>query len=316
MQIPSVNLSSYQNNPNWAFNNKQKGFIASCFSLGSTASGVVRACSSKDSKVYEVSNLLEKIFYSVSNWLQYLLFERKDDVLGDDEEKRPLAGKVGEITTFQEKYVNPIAKPLSTLLNANQQEGLNDALSFPDAFYWKIRFALEKINLEDFKLVPNFLRDIFNKEVNVTDKKRSTNEISKIVTAMFAFIGTLCIGAFTPVKVVLKLIDKESKIINLLTAIGKATIEIPYFFKFTLPLLWEAVITKDKKCHAVFGVGTAANIMNTALPVVELIPKQNNFLMKFCELYKSLTSNLLSLFFALRRNHLGSEWLKINSEYQ
>ena len=132
-RVEQVN-HKYQNNKSWAIQNKEKGFWASCLSTGSTVSGLVKACSSKDSKIYTVSNFCEKVFYSFSNCLQYFLFGRKDDVIGDDEEKRPLAGTVGKVASFQEKYINPIVKPALVLLKANQQEGLNDAFGRPILF--------------------------------------------------------------------------------------------------------------------------------------------------------------------------------------
>lgn len=306
-----VNPPDYQNNPNWAIHNKRKGLLATCLSTGSAIAGTVKACSSEDSKSYKISNFLEKLCYSVSNFIQYLLFSRDDDVLGDDKRNNSLACNVGKVASVIEK-VNPIIKPASTLLDANLQEGLNDSCNFFDSFYWKIRFACEQINFKDFKLIPNFIKNIFSKEIKIEEKKNMTNEIAKIITPLLASVGALCIGAFTPVKIVLKLIDGDSKIINALAAVGKFAINIPYFFKFTLPILWQALITKDKKAHLAFSVGATANAMNVALPLIEVLPDSNNFLIKFCKTWKSLASNLGMIFFPLRRNYLGENWIETN----
>ena len=195
-RVEQVN-HKYQNNKSWAIQNKKKGFWASCLSTGSTVSGLVKACSTKDSKIYTVSNFFEKVFYSLSNCLQYLLFGRKDDVLGDDEEKRPLAGKVGEIASFQEKYINPIVKPALVLLKANQQEGLNDAFNFLDAFYWKIRFALEKIQWDKVKLIPINIKRLFDPTTQLVDKEGKTKSIGETIAPVFGWIGTFCIGIFS-----------------------------------------------------------------------------------------------------------------------
>ena len=314
MHVNPINPSSYQNNKSWAIANKSKGFIASCFSIGSTVSGVTKACSSKDSKVYKISNFFEKVFYAVSNCLQYFLFGRKDDVVGDDEEKRPIAAKIGKVATFQEKYINPIVKPASVLLNANQQEGLNDALNFLDSFYWKVRFALEKIQWEKLRLIPVNIKQLLDSKVNVLDKDKTTKIIGEILAPICGWVGTVCIGIFNPIKACLKFFDRENKIINCLAYVGKAAINIPYFFKFTLPMFWKGLATQDKKFHGAFVVGTASNVMNVALPVIELLPKENSFINKFLEVYKSLTSNLSMVFFPLRRNCLGDDWLKRNEQ--
>lgn len=313
----SINVNynnGYQDNPHWAFHNKQKGFIATCFSAGSTASGLVKACSSKDSKVYKVSNFLEKFLYSASNCLQYLLFGRKDDVLGDDEEKRPLAAKVGKVATFQEKYINPFAKPALVLLDTNQQDSLNDALNFFDVFYWKIRFALEKIQWNKIKLIPANIQQLFDPKIQTQDKDKITKMIGEIIAPIFGWIGTVCIGIFTPIKAGLKFFNIESKVINCLTYIGKAAINIPYFFKFTLPMFWKGLITKDKKFHAAFAVGTASNILNIGLPVIELLPTDSQVAETFSKIYKSLAGNLAMLFFPLRRNSLGEDWINTHTK--
>src|SRR3989338_6334411 len=265
-RVEQVN-HKYQNNKSWAIQNKEKGFWASCLSTGSTVSGLVKACSSKDSKIYTVSNFCEKVFYSFSNCLQYFLFGRKDDVIGDDEEKRPLAGTVGKVASFQEKYINPIVKPALILLESNKQESLNDALNFLDAFYWKIRFALGKIQWDKVKLIPKTMQELIKKDTSITSKDKKTIRIGETIAPIFGWIGTFCIGIFSPIKACLKFFDKENKIINCLAYLGKAAINIPYFFKFSLPMFWKGLITKDKKFHGVFAVGAVSNALNIGLPL-------------------------------------------------
>ena len=187
-RVEKVN-HKYQNNKSWAIQNKEKGFWASCLSTGSTVSGLVKACSSKDSKIYAVSNFCEKVFYSFSNCLQYFLFGRKDDVIGDDEEKRPLAGTVGKVASFQEKYINPIVKPALILLESNKQESLNDALNFLDAFYWKIRFALGKIQWDKVKLIPKTMQELIKKDTSITSKDKKTIRIGETIAPIFGWIG-------------------------------------------------------------------------------------------------------------------------------
>ncbi len=111
-------------------------------------------------------------------------------------------------------------------------------------------------------------------------------------------------------KIFLNLIDKGNRIINSLGACGKSVINLLYFFKFTLEFLWKGIIKKDKSCHALFGLGTIANALNIALPAIELLPKENDFVDKFSKIWKSLASNLSLLFWGLRRNKLGNEWLE------
>lgn len=75
------------------------------------------------------------------------------------------------------------------------------------------------------------------------------------------------------------------------------------------------MIKKDKSCHAIFGLGATANALNAALPLVELLPKEgDSFLGKSTRTLKSLASNLLLLFWGLRRNKLGNDWLKTHPQ--
>lgn len=310
-----VNPVGYQNNRDWASSNKSKGFIASYFSVGSTLSGVVKACSSKDSKVYKVSNFVEKLFYSVSNCLQYFLFGRKDDVLGDDEEKRPLAARIGKAATFQERYVNPIARPTTVILDDNTQLALNDALNWFDVTYWRIRFASLKINWKGFKELPKAIKKLFDSKLNAAQKDDITLQIANTIYPFLGLIGTLTVSVLTPLKIILKVFGKENKLINLLASLGQSCGQhIMYFFKFTLPLLWKGNITKDKTSHAVFAVGVASDLINVSAPIVELLSGGDQFTGIFSNVNKSLASNLSSLFFAYRRNYLGKDWLATNTK--
>ena len=130
--------------------------------------------------------------------------------------------------------------------------------------------------------------------------------------SLLASIGSVSIGVFTPIKIFLNLIDKENRIVNSLGACGKSAINLLYFFKFSLEFLWKGIIKKDKSCHAIFGLGAASNALNVALPLVELLPKEDNCLSTFSRIWKSLASNLSLLFWGLRRNYLGNQWLEKN----
>ena len=314
MQIPPVNPSSYQNNRDWALSNKQKGLVATCFSLGSTLSGVVKAFSNKESETYKNSNFLEKVFYAISNSLQYFLFGRKDDVLGDDEEKRLFAAKIGKVATFQEKYINPFAKLATLALDTNHQDGLSDLLSWFDVAYWRIRFASLKVNWKDFKKVPKILKQLSNPELDAAQKERRTQNIAEIIYPFLGLVGSVVVSTFTPIKTILKFFSIENKTLNFFTSLGQSCIQhIMYFFKFTLPLLWKGYIKNDKKSYAVFVVGAASDLINATSPIVELLP-ENRFLNFFSKIWKSLANNLSSLFFALRRNYLGNDWINTHPE--
>lgn len=306
-----IEPNGYQNNHNWAIHNKSKGFYSSCIAVGSTVSGCIKACSNKDSTVYKVSNFFEKVFYSLSNCIQYFLFDRKDDVLEYDNLNNPIAANAGKVATFTEKYIEPIAKPATVFLEPNLQEAANDTLSFFDVLYWKLRFVMDKINLTNLKLIPAYIKDIINPNVDTKEKENATKNIVDFSMSFLASIGSACIGIFTPIKIFLNLIDKENKIINSLGACGKSVINLLYFFKFTLEWFWKGIIKKDKSCHALFGLGATSNALNLALPAIELLPKEENgFLDKFSRLWKSLASNLSLLFWGIRRNKLGNEWIE------
>lgn len=301
----------YQRNYDWAVNNKSKGFYSSGLAIGSTISGCVKAYSDKDSRTYKVFSLLEKLFYSLSNSLQYFLFDRKDDVLEYDNLNNPVAASVGKVASFTEKYIEPIAKPATVFLEPSLQEASNDALSFFDTLYWKLRFIVDKVSFKNFKLLPPSVKKLFNKKLPLYKKARATNNIIDIIMPTLGFTGSACIGTFTPIKIFLNLVNKESKIVNSLGAIGKVAINILYFFKFTLEFYWNSIIKKDKSCQVFFALGTTANVLNTALPVIELLSKQgDSFLDKFSRGWKSLANNLLLLFWGLRRYHMGKEWLE------
>ena len=311
-----IEPKGYQNNHNWAINNRSKGLYSGYVALGSTISGCIKACSNKDSKTYKVCNFSEKLFYSLSNCLQYFLFARDDDVLGSDEKNNPIAANTGKIASFTEKYIEPVAKPLTVFLEPNLQEASNDALSFFDVFYWKLRFIMDKIDFRNLKLLPGLVKDLFNRNTNVEVKNRRTQNIVNITMSLLASVGSACIGVFTPIKIFLNLINKENRIINSLGACGKSIINLLYFFKFTLEWYWKGIIKKDKSCHALFGLGATANVLNVALPAIELLPKEEGgFLDKFSRLWKSLASNSALLFWGLRRNKLGNEWLKESIYY-
>ena len=306
-----IEPAGYQDNRDWAIHNKSKGFYSGCIALGSTVSGCIKACSNKDSKTYKVCNFFEKLFYSLSNCLQYYLFARDDDVLGSDEKNNPVAANAGKVASFTEKYIEPVAKPLTVFLEPNLQEASNDALSFFDVLYWKLRFIMDKVDFKNLKLLPSMVRDLFNSNLSIKEKAKVTDDAVKIMKSFLASIGSICIGVFTPIKVFLNIIDKENRIINSLGAVGKAAINILYFFYFTLPFLWKGNIKKDKDCHALFGLGTTANALNLALPAIELLPKEeNSFLDKSSRAWKSLASNSALLFWGMRRNKLGNEWLE------
>lgn len=312
-----VEPPGFQDNGDWAIHNRSKGFYSGCIALGSTVSGCIKSCSNKDSKIYKVCNFLEKLFYSLSNCLQYFLFERKDDVLGSDEANNPIAANAGRIASFTEKYIEPVAKPLTVFLEPNLQEASSDALSFFDVLYWKMRFIMDKIDFKNMKSLPTYIRHILNKTLNTNDKADATKNIVDKSMSLLASIGSVCIGVFTPLKIFLNLINKENRIINSLGACGKAVINVLYFFKFTLPFYWNALITKDRSYHALFGLGATANALSIALPVIELLPKEeDSFLDKFSRAWKSLASNSALLFWGLRRNSMGKDWLGKNTGSQ
>lgn len=118
-----VHPVGYQYNRDWAIHNRRKEAIATACSVGSAVAGVVKACSSEDSKAYKVANFTEKLFYPLSNYIQYLIFSRQDDVLGDDKINYLIAFNIGKVESAIEK-VNPVIKPASTLMETNLQEGL------------------------------------------------------------------------------------------------------------------------------------------------------------------------------------------------
>ena len=131
-------------------------------------------------------------------------------------------------------------------------------------------------------------------------------------------VGFVMMSVGTSLKSVLKLKNIESRIVNCLTAIGQATQNIIYYFRFTLTAKNKAeemqeqnqpqeLINQHKVLHK---LGAASNLANITLPVVELVSIKNGWMNIGRVVIKELADGLNDIFFSRRRGIVGSQWLQ------
>ena len=102
----------------------------------------------------------------------------------------------------------------------------------------------------------------------------------------------------------------ENKWIDACADSGLSSQHAYYGVGFTLDELFKAQATGNKNSWYLVGIGAAANIMNIALPLIDVLPLGE----KTKTLWKELAQGLARIFFSSRRCINGNQWLKNNSE--
>ncbi len=299
-------------NKHWAIFNKHTGSLSLVSGLVGASAGCVKACVEEDTFLNKIFGFIQSAAYGIRNHFQYSIYSRKDDDdLGEDLHKRPHAANVGEVACEIEKKINPFLLPLSSLFNKDIRDGYQSIAHLANALWWRIRFCSEKIkwSLLNRNLIDKF-KSLFDQDIE--ERKQATNEIRTAITPLFGLIGAGAVGLFTPIKAFLEFIGTESKLINFFANIGAATQHAIYFFKFTLPELWNAQEKESKDSKLLSTIGLGANSMNIALPVIDALPFNTGALSVAQKLFREVATGFTVTFFSTRRNILGRQWLKKN----
>ncbi len=291
-------------NPYWAKANTEHGKNSLIYGLSATTLGCIKTVTNENSSLNKILNLFQSVFFGLRSNEQYNIYSRKDDDLGFDETHRPHAANIGEIACFIEKKINPIALPLTSLFGSEIKDSYHSIAHLANALWWRNRLHSNKIKWRRFKHMPKLLYKL----IRYSNKDVTSKQISEIITAPLGLLGFAFCGLFTPIKSWLKFKGSENTIINSLSSIGIATQHLIYFFKFTLPNLWDFKEKEKNENKILFNIGAAANTLNIGLPIIDLFPFENSFLSKAQKLYRELASGSTMAFFASRRYFMGSAW--------
>lgn len=298
--------SSYHNNPSWAVENKRKGKLAAICSIGSTAIGCTKTFLEEESFLNKSLGFAQKVLDAVRNRKQYFLYFRNDDDLGLDKEIRPIAAKVGWVGCFIEKYINPIGEPVSCFFGDKVKESYSFIAHWLSTFWWRFRLCFEKIDWNGLKWIPTYLKML--KKNNVEQRKRAQQEIKDLIAAPLGLVGSFFTGIFIPIRAWNKFKGVENKWIDALADSGNLSQHANYIFRFTLEELFKAQETNNKNSWFLFGIGIASNVMNTGLPIIDILPLNE----KIKIFWKELAQGLNRTFFSFRRHTKGKEWLAAN----
>lgn len=297
--------TQYQNNPNWALDNKLRGKRAAICEGISLACAALKAFTDDDSKANEVFDFSQKCLDAGRNYEQYSLYIRDDDDVGKDKKEKPFCGKVGHCASFIEKNINWWLRPLSFLCGKKIQEGYCLISNYLNSIWWRLRLCFEKINWKTFKILPTRIKELFSGKAN--EMQEACEDIKNLVMPFLGWIGVVSIGIFTPIKSGLKFKEHDNKLVNSLASLGFASQNIYYFFKFTLPEYFDIKSKRSNNSKLLFSLGLVSNITNALLPLLELIPHD-----KSRNLLTETAQGLNRLFFSIRRNILGNNWLEKN----
>ena len=307
MNVKPVN-HCYHNNPAWATDNERRGKYATICSVSSTAIGCIKTFTREDAFLNKFLSFTQKTIDAIRNWYQYFLYGQKDDDLAFDKVNKPLAAKVGEIGCFIEKNINPIGEPVSALFGENIKESYSSIAHWFSSFWWRIRLCFEKVTWKELKILPLYIKELFHKDLH--SRKRAREEVKNIATPILGLIGSFCTGLITPIKAWNKFKGNENKWIDALADGGISSQQAYYFYRFTLEELFNAQDNNNKNNWFLFGLGLATNIMNIALPAIDLLSMNNTAK----TLWKELAQGLNRTFFSSRRHIKGREWLEANAK--
>ena len=296
----------YQNNRNWAIANKVKGRNATACAVSSTVIGCAKTFTEKGSSTNWILDIGQKILDALRNLEQYLLYKRKDDDLDFDERQRPIAGNVGQLACNYETKVNPVALPLSAIIGGKFGEAYSTISNWFNSMWWRIRPACQKINWDKLSRIPLKIRKLFDK--NIKQRQKTREFLKDNLSPFFGLMGCFCMGIFLPIKAWNKLKENENKWIDAVADGGMLSQHAYYFVGFTLDELFKAQAIGNKNSWYLAGVGAAANIMNIALPLVDVLPLGD----RTKALWKELAQGLGRLFFSSRRCINGNAWLEKN----
>lgn len=306
-KVEPVN-SNYHDNKNWAIANINKGRNATVYALGSTAIGVAKTFTEKDSFKYWILNIGQKICDALRNLEQFLLYGRDDDDLAFDKKNRPIAGNIGQAACGYEIKINPVAIPVASLIGGKIGEAYHVIANWLSSMWWRIRPACLKINWKELKLFPIILNKLFDR--NIKQRQKAQEFLKDNLSPFWGLMGCFCIGIFVPIKAWNKLKENENKWIDAVADGGLLSQNLHYLIGFTLDELFKAQETNNKNSWYLAGVGLAANTMNICLPIIDILPLSE----KTKILWKELAQGLSRIFFSSRRNIKGNEWLELNTE--
>lgn len=296
----------YHNNRDWAIANKIKGRNATLCAVGSTVVGCIKTFTEKGSFANRILDFGQKVLEGLRNLEQYLLYGRGDDDAAKDKATKPLAGLVGSIACTYETKVNPLALPLTSAVGGKVGEAYSVISNWFNLMWWRLRLAVEKINWELLKAIPVYFKRLFHNDLN--KRKDALKEIKDIISPIFGLAGSFFVGIFVPIKAWNKLKEDENKWIEALADSGVMTQHAAYVARFTLEELFKAQETGNKNSWYLAGIGAAGNIMNIALPLVNVLP----FNERTKILWRELAQGLARIFFSSRRNINGNEWISAN----
>jgi len=280
----------------WAKANTEHGKNSLIYGLSATTLGCIKTVTNEDSSVNKIIDLFQSIFLGLRSNQQYNIYSRKDDDLGFDETHRPHAANIGEIACFIEKKINPIALPLASLFGSEVKDSYHSIAHLANALWWRSRLYSKKVWWSKFKDLTRLGKRIVGTNLLKT-KQATTLDIENIITPALGLIGFTFCGLFTPIKAWNKFKGTDNKIINSLSSIGIATQHMIYFFKFTLPNLWDFKEKEKSENKILFNIGAAANTLNIGLPIIDLFSFENSILNKAQKLYRELASGFTMAFF-------------------
>ena len=182
----------------------------------------------------------------------------------------------------------------------------------------------KKNTLEDiFPELGKLTKLVFSKDKTIAQD--SSYKIGRLVAPIFGLYGFFAVTAGIPLKVVLKVFDKESKFINAFAQSGIASQQISYLFNFLLPEQFANQMQpysknnpdlnrlKEERNQLFYtGAGTCfANVLSTFL---KLASTENKCIQTGIKVIDELAENGVNYFFSRRRELAGKEYRLYNPE--
>ena len=135
MKVHALN-SSYQNNRDWAINNKKRGKYAALSEACSIGLSVAKSFTEEDSLLNKSIDFTQKALDVSRDYNQYSIYLRDDDDVGEDTKNKPFVGEIGKAACFVEKNINPWLIPLSFLVGEKAKEGYTSIAHYLNSLYW------------------------------------------------------------------------------------------------------------------------------------------------------------------------------------
>lgn len=279
----------YGNHPMWKANNAKKGLRAS---VGIVSSGVVGIASNyfnNDSYLSWFLRVVQTCLQAFRNHEQYNLYLQPSDDIEMDCVKKPLVGKVGKLACFIETNINPILKPLASLISEQMLNKVNLLANFCTLVWWRLRLATEPVQLQALKALPSALKKICSGDITQIDL--ACIRIDRTIAPWLGSLGLMFIT-----------IGSLSQN-NILRTLGNSTQHCAYLFKFTLPSLCRAITLQSKANLILFLLGIGANICNLLSPIMEYYSTKKS---RKISVFQNLATTLSGSFFSLRRRFIGT----------